>query len=292
MKDCLKKLLRQSVIIGAVVVVTLIFASRDLAAYGGGDGGGGGGGGDDGTATVTISVWDIPFGLPDEAGTSGGTLELATPLENKMEAAWRNLGGQAGTGKTFDQWRNTREANTVLNQGLQDQAHSEMRRANVAVVALEVLDGAGQASQFVLSWVPGVGTGTGIGLDVGRTFADRFKKATEQGYSYADAVAAGMQDATLKGATSLISSLTFGRLADHHTNQIQNLSDMSYQSVDTAIYHAFGYMGTKTLEQTVTYGVDSVRDQVMDRAPRNSSRSVSSLPVASPGSFGITQQSR
>lgn len=297
MSERLTVVVNRSFLVVCVIFLTVAVSSREVLAYGGdgGDGGDGGGGGD-GISSVAISVWDVPFGLPDAPGVSGGTIELATHHENRMREAWHNRGGQSGTGKTFEQWQQTSQAGRVVDQlKRQDemqQAHSGSSRANVTVVALEVLDGAGQASQFVLSWVPGVNTGASIGLDVGRAFADRFKEATEQGYSYADAVASGMQSATLKGVTSTISSLTFGRLANHHHNQVKRITGRSYQEVDRLLYHGLGYGATKTAEQLVTYGVDSARNDFVNRAARNSSRSVSPGPSFSVGTYGVSQASR
>lgn len=299
MEGYLKKLLRQLVIIGAVITVTLNFAARDLAAYGGGDSGGGGGGDD--AVTVTVQVWDVPFDLPDDFSnrTSGGTLELDPPpgitddpyMEQKIRDAWEGLGGESGTGKPFNEWRTSSRATRVMHQDNleRDQARSfaSARRANVAVITLEIADAVGSVSHTILSWLPVSGSLASAGMiaaDAGRAYVDSYNEGLSRGMSEDEANNYAMRNGLLKGATSTLSTLTWGQISGGQWNKMKNRPNMNYRNADQFLTNAVGYGASKVGENTAAYFLNKGRKSLAGQAPQ--SRSISpSFSTPAPGAF-------
>ncbi|MFW5792201.1 MAG: hypothetical protein ACOCVU_06015, partial [Desulfohalobiaceae bacterium] len=276
-----------------VVLLGVVLAALPVClwAYGGGGGGGAGsGGGADGGGGEN-SFGGSPGGPPDlweidpdlenlaDGEVAEGTLELSTPLEDKISAELENvfedLGGEDGTGLTYEEWIRTERAGraavqVILQEDLAE-AFDEAEWAHRKVIALDKVDKFGEDVQVVISFVPIVGTGASVGLDAGRAFANAYKKAMEEGKSWEEAVEIAAIHASTKGVTTAITAGSLGNLAGKtwskagkipfNPNKMQSIAKKGANILTTA--------GLKITEFGVNAGADELRHQAQKNSPTN-----------------------
>lgn len=256
-----------------------------LWAYGGDGGGGADGGGGENTIGDPQGgppdLWEIDPDLENltDEEVAEGTVELSTPLEDKISEELKNvfddLGGEDGTGLTYEEWIRTERAGkaavqVILEENLAE-AFDEAEWADRKVIGLEYVDKAGEVTQIVISFVPVVGTGTSVGLDAGRAFANAYNKALEEGKSWEEAVEIAAIHASTKGVTTAITAGSLGNLAGKtwskagkipfNPNKMQSIAKKGANILTTA--------GIKVTEFGVNAGADELRDQALENSPTN-----------------------
>lgn len=269
--------------------VVLVALPVCLWAYGGdGGGGAGGGGGADGGGGGN-SIGGSPGGPPDlweidpdlENLTDGevaeGTVGLSTPLEDKISTELKNvfddLGGEDGTGLTYEQWIRTERAGkaavqVILEENLAE-ALDEAEWADRKVIGLEYVDEAGKITQVAISFVPAVGTATSVGLDAGRAFADAYNKARKEGKSWEEAVEIGAKHASTKGVTTAITAGSLGKVAGNLWSKGKKIPLAKLTPAAKKLAHVTTSLGIKVTEFGVNAGADELRNQALENSPTN-----------------------
>lgn len=153
----------------------VITAGSSAYGYGGGGGGGGeGGAGSSNASTSTfttvkpLTAEDIKnvfttIGTGNIPGFDSPTITLITTLLEGHEMSIRDLMTIRQTMLTAQNFT------TTLDQ----------YQAGANLILIQILDGAGQISQIVLTIVPGVGWGTNAALGIARSGADEIKKGSD-----------------------------------------------------------------------------------------------------------------
>ena len=268
-----------------VVFLGVVLAALPVCLWAyGGEGGGGGEGTDNtfgGSAGGPPSIWEID---PDMEGATGGdvegdTIQLDTPTEQnikkELKEQYEALGGEEGTGKSFEEWSRTERADKVVIQVIREEeleeALGEAAGAHRTVVILEVADQAGQVAQIGLSFAAPVGLGTSVGLDASRAFADAYKKAKAEGKSTSEAIAIGLKNAGVKGVTTTITAGTLGNVAGKTWNKAKKIpfNPNKMQSTVKKGANILTTAGLKTTEFGVNAGLDEVRDKALEQSPNN-----------------------
>lgn len=259
-------------------------------------------GGRDAMAPITSSytggttgpdTWDIDPDLTDATGEeiSGDTINLEHPITTGLRDVFENLGGQEGTGMTFEQWSKTARAGKAVVQMIreEDQANAkgEAGSANTSVVVLEWVDWTGQKVQTVLSFCPPVSATVSTALDAGRGFADAYNKALEQGHSTAEAIDIGLKKGIVKGVTTAITSKTLGNAAGNTWSKAKNINPNSVKSVAKAGSNLIGTAGLKTGENLANAGFDAA---LPDPGPTNQAPQPTYMPepdIVTPGGHSV-----
>ena len=265
MSGCLNDFLKRCVLVIAVISLTMAVNNPNLYAYGGGDGGGSDGGGDTSSISVTIDIFSLPLNY-EPSGVSGATPQLQTPAEGQLRQVWEGLGGQAGTGQTLNDWKNSTRASRVLIQhGLEaDLARTQTSssRWNTAVVAVDVIDHIGYGAHVALSFIPVVNAPITAGLDAGRDFANVYEAALNRGASQVDAILQGMQSATVRGAASLGTGYLIGNAAGHTYNRASRITGNRTKDVAKRGANYLMTFGLKYTEFGTNLAIDVIRDNV------------------------------
>lgn len=270
-------------LIGFVATALLLAGplSVSVHAYGGGGEGGGGGrewGGSStsggGGTSWGPNIWDIDPDLTDATGEEieGGTVDLGNPMTSQLQQIFVQLGGEQGTGQSFDDWmKSSRAAKAMVQislEGEQGEAAGEAAGAHRTVVVLEWVDWAGQKVQVVLGFCPPLSAPWSVTLDAGRTFADAYNKALGEGKSTAEAIEIGMKQAAMKGVTTAITAGTLGNAAGDTWNKAKNINPNSVKSVAKAGANLIGTGALKTGENVINDLADAGRNAISN-APAN-----------------------
>lgn len=269
-----------------VLGMTLLTAWPGAALAGGGGGGSGAG----------KAMSAVAGGGPDPDATGAEQLEAdlknafrrpEMPSEEDMQEFERKMmgmssekygafrkkyerqGGFGATQMSFQKWLNHNYSRAYWSQraGEQEGAEAGFQLATVyhpnVERTLKTADKAGQVSQFGLSFVPGVGTATGITLDATRGFADTYKQNMESGKSQSEAITQGLKSG---GATGLLSAFLnkFGAgevtNADKHFKNAGRYAKVAQYGKSGAMRGVAGTkattaftkgLGAKTLDKTV-----------------------------------------
>lgn len=162
---------------------------------------------------------------PVEQAPTGGGGEgfAATP---KAVSAWEAAGGRKGTGLSFQDWSRKQRSEFEARQ---EKLTWEAKKAgwgasamNVPVWGAMTANYLGKASQFGLSFVPGVGKLTNIGLDAARGAAEGYSDALDKGLSQSEARKVGGTTGLASGVFSAFTSkLGFGKDAGKALNKVK-----------------------------------------------------------------------
>lgn len=193
--------------------------STKVWAYGDSGGGGSDSGGADGGSNEGGGDHDRPDKDDADGGggqSSGGGGGVGFGASPKALEAWEAAGGRKGTGKSFEQWfRDVRKKwEDQQRQRTWDATKAGWSASawNAGTTGAEGMDKLGQASQFGLNFVPGVGKLTNIGLDAARGAAEGYSKAREQGMSQKDAMQTGTKTGIASGLFStFMNKFGFGK---------------------------------------------------------------------------------
>lgn len=274
---------------GSIIVVMLAMLTlqagplcHSVLGYGGGGGGGGGdsdtegfstGGG--GGASWGPDIWDVDPDLDTSTGVdvAGGTTDLGNPMTPQLQQIFIQLGGEDGTGMTFEDWTKSARAAKAMVQisqeGEQGDAAGTAGNLGTVVTVLEWIDSAGQKVQVGLSFCPPLSAPWSVTLDAGRAFADAYNKALDQGKSQGEAIEAGMKQAAMKGVTTAITAGTLGNAAGNTWNKAKNLNPNSVKSVAKAGSNFIGTGVLKTGENIINDLADAGRNALTNNAPQN-----------------------
>jgi hypothetical protein len=188
-------------------------ASQALAYGGGADGGGGG------------ADWGAePPADTDDPAAGGDNLSGFSP---KAVEAYEAAGGKAGTGLTMGEWLTAHRTNWENRQeGLTSEAYWTSWSAsgwNAAFWGAKGANAAGQTSQFILNFVPGVGKMVNVGLDAARGTAEGYAEGREKGLSHTESAKIGGQTGTGAGIMSFgFSKFGFGRNGTKQIKKVMN----------------------------------------------------------------------
>lgn len=175
-------------IVTALCALFLLSLPHHLLAYGGGGGGGGGAGGGDGSAGSSATLQPLTSQqITNIFGRVGKGQGLSSQTVENMVNIFK--------GKKIDPKQLYRIRQRMLE--------IEKSKANFwsgvwggAVVIAETTDTVGKYTQFVLTFVPGVGWATNAGLSLARSGAEEYQKGGDAGQ-----IAKAM---TVDGVTSII----------------------------------------------------------------------------------------
>jgi len=165
--------------------------------------------------------------------TSIGSLEMANRKE--LEAEYARLRGLMGKRQSKLEKEMAASARAACNW-------------HYATTTLELVDGAGQISQYAISFVPGAGTATTVGLDSARAFVDAYNKSIEKGLSHREAMQRGMLGGMMGGASSFA-------LSKLGPQQFKNLKNAKRYSKCTTMLNGAKSIkaGKKTIEHGAKY---------------------------------------
>jgi hypothetical protein len=207
-----------------------------LWAYGGGGGGGGGGG--DGEAGSSGALQPLTAQqIENIFGHIGNTPGLSSQAVETMVKTFK--------GKTVDP--------KILYRIRQQMLEVEQRSANFwssvwggAVVLAETADTVGSYSQFVLTFVPGVGWATNAALSVARSGAETYRDGGDAGQ-----IAQAM---TVNGVTSVImKGSPLGNKGGNALSRASRALGASKTAVSQTVKTALIKRGQKHLIKGVTY---------------------------------------
>ena len=281
--------MKQALFVFAGFVLALLIQAGPMSphahAYGGGGGGGGGGGDGEGIGARPPAtggggggpdIWDVDPDLTDVTGedVAEGTADLGNPMTSQLQQIFIQLGGEKGTGKSFNDWMKSARAGKAMVQigleGDQGDAAGEAAGAHRTVVVLEWIDWAGQKVQVGLGFCPPVSAPWSVTLDAGRAFADSYNKALAEGKTTAEAIKIGLKQSAMKGVTTAITAGTLGNAAGSTWNKAKNVNPNSVRSVAKAGANLIGTGAIKTGENAINDIADAGRNAI-SKAPVNQS---------------------
>lgn len=125
------------------------------------------------------------------------------------------------------------------------EAFSEMGSLNFQTGFLEKVDMAGQVSQTVIGFIPGL-SGTDVALSGVRGFAEALGDEMSKGTSWGDALSIAAVNAGIKGAVSIVGNKLTGG-ADKMANRVAVLTEVGFAKLTTKQVAEYGANGISFL---------------------------------------------
>lgn len=163
--------------------------------------------------------------------------------------------GDLGTDEFFGGTKSSKSSETAdiapiksmqeLREDSVREAFSEMGSLNFQTGFLEKVDTAGQVSQTVIGFIPGM-SGTDVALSGVRGFAEALGDEMSKGTSWGDALSIAAVNAGIKGAVSIAGNKLTGG-ADKMLNRVAVLTEVGFTKLTTKQVAEYGANGISFL---------------------------------------------
>ena len=218
----------------------------------------------------------------DGEGSSGsreeGSSQIKTLTEDEISEIFSSVDAQtrqnmidtfAGTSLTPRQMMSIRQQ--ILEQNMRS-AHTEASIINVLTMTVEGLDWAGEKTQLVLSFVPGVGWVTAGALDAARGGANAYRDGKSTSEIIKAATIAGVSSVTINKLSPLDADKTFNSARAGWNILTKGSGKHAGQAGYIFVKNGVKYLGKKEGERQagnmLSSALNSSTKQVPNRAPQ------------------------
>jgi hypothetical protein len=254
-----------SKVILLLAVVLFLFLGTGNTVLGYGDGGSGDGG-SDASSSAPASTRVTP--LSDDEVT-----EIFSILDAESRETMTNV--FSGTNLTARELMSIRQ--TLLEQQ-QQSAHARSTIVHGLTLTVEGLDWAGQQTQTVLSYVPGVGWVTAGLLDAARGGANAYRDGKSAGEILKDATIAGVTSVTINKLSPLNADKTFNNARGAWNILTRGSGKHAGKAGKVFLKNGVKYLAKKEAEAQAGSALGSAIENSTKQAPHRETPPIHTLP--------------